>query len=140
MEHSLPKKKEYLLYAPLTRSQKSLYDAILKRDLRDYLIKRKTTGLHEDNQQQQQEQQPAQDQTNENATEEDGKTQRTTKSTIDYKEKSDRQYFKELEKAADENTTPSTGHGHIEKKKQVSAASTFSSFSFYSFNLREKGV
>ncbi|KAG2225659.1 hypothetical protein INT45_012131, partial [Circinella minor] len=114
VEHSLPKKKEYLLYAPLTRSQKSLYDAILKRDLRDYLIKRKTTGLHED-----QQQQPAQDQTNEKAIEEDGKTQRTTKSTVDYKEKSDRQYFKELEKAADENTTPSVDHGHMEKKKQL---------------------
>ncbi|CAO3643500.1 unnamed protein product [Cunninghamella blakesleeana] len=41
VEHSLPKKKEYLLYAPLTLSQKQLYDAILKRDVRDYLIKKK---------------------------------------------------------------------------------------------------
>ncbi|CAO3630681.1 unnamed protein product [Cunninghamella echinulata] len=43
VEHSLPKKKEYLLYAPLTISQKQLYDAIIKRDVRDYLIKKKTS-------------------------------------------------------------------------------------------------
>ncbi|CAO3701422.1 unnamed protein product [Rhizopus stolonifer] len=39
VEHSLPKKKENLLYAPLTQPQKDLYDAIIKRDLREYLIK-----------------------------------------------------------------------------------------------------
>ncbi|KAI8147758.1 SNF2 family N-terminal domain-containing protein [Fennellomyces sp. T-0311] len=109
VEHSLPKKKEYLLYAPLTRAQKSLYDAILKRDLRDYLIKRKTKGLKE-------EQQPTQDQVTED---EERKAQRTTKTAVDYKEKSDRQYFKELEKAADENTTPVPGHASMEKKQQA---------------------
>ena len=106
----MPKKKEYLLYAPLTRAQKSLYDAILKRDLRDYLIKRKTKGLKE-------EQQPTQDQTNDD---DEQKAQRTTKASIDYKEKSDRQYFKELEKATDENTTPVKGHATMEKKQQAS--------------------
>ncbi|KAI9496031.1 SNF2 family N-terminal domain-containing protein [Zychaea mexicana] len=126
VEHSLPKKKEYLLYAPLTRPQKSLYDAILKRDLRDYLIKRKTKGLQEDPQQQQQPSQQPQpqqleeDQTNEN--DEGGKAQRNTKSTVDYKEKTDRQYFKELEKAADENTTPVVDQNAVEKKQQLSAA------------------
>ncbi|KAI9279980.1 SNF2 family N-terminal domain-containing protein [Sporodiniella umbellata] len=81
VEHSLPKKKEYLLYAPLTQNQKNLYDAIIKRDLRDYLIKRKTSLPTSDPE-------PTQD-------------RRATK-TIDYKEKSDRQYFSELEKEKEE--------------------------------------
>ncbi|KAI8075510.1 SNF2 family N-terminal domain-containing protein [Thamnidium elegans] len=92
VEHSLPKKKEYLLYAPLTQPQKNLYDAIIKRDLRDYLIKRKITkpeqqNLEQENidvQQQQQEEEGEQ---------EEGRT----KKQISYKEKSDRQYFKEIE-------------------------------------------
>lgn len=86
VEHSLPKKKEYLLYAPLTQPQKNLYDAIIKRDLRDYLIKRKITKPEEsvesvDEQQQQDDEQ------------EEGRT----KKQVSYKEKSDRQYFKEME-------------------------------------------
>ncbi|PHZ12069.1 uncharacterized protein RHIMIDRAFT_203115, partial [Rhizopus microsporus ATCC 52813] len=74
VEHSLPKKKEYLLYAPLTQPQKNLYDAIIKRDLRDYLLKRKISLPDKEQQ-----------------------DRRATKA-IDYKEKSDRQYFAELEK------------------------------------------
>ncbi|KAG0370323.1 hypothetical protein BGZ54_006899 [Gamsiella multidivaricata] len=41
VEHSLPKKKEYLLYAPLTPEQKKWYDAALSRDIRNFLIQRK---------------------------------------------------------------------------------------------------
>lgn len=41
MENSLPKKKEYLLYAPLTRQQKELYDAIVARNIRPFLIAKK---------------------------------------------------------------------------------------------------
>jgi ATP-dependent DNA helicase len=41
VENSLPKKKEYLLYAPLTRQQKELYDAIVARNIRPFLIAKK---------------------------------------------------------------------------------------------------
>ncbi|KAJ8656866.1 hypothetical protein O0I10_007463 [Lichtheimia ornata] len=114
VEHSLPKKKEYLLYAPLTRAQKNLYDAILNRDIREYLINRKTKAFEDKQPQPQQPQQPLDD-------EENKRNQRSAKGDIDYKEKSDTQYFKELEKAADENTTPLNTES-VEKKQQISAA------------------
>jgi len=34
----LPKKREYLVYAPLTSYQKTLYDAIVKKNLRQLLL------------------------------------------------------------------------------------------------------
>ncbi|KAL9072088.1 MAG: hypothetical protein Q9157_005231, partial [Trypethelium eluteriae] len=37
VEHSLPKKREYILYAPLSKSQQELYQAILDGNSRDYL-------------------------------------------------------------------------------------------------------
>jgi len=42
VETNLPKKKEYLLTAPLTAQQKELYDAVINRDLRRYLVNQKT--------------------------------------------------------------------------------------------------
>jgi ATP-dependent DNA helicase len=42
VEKSLPRKKEYLLYAPLTKPQKELYDAIIRRDLRKHLVAQMT--------------------------------------------------------------------------------------------------
>ncbi|KAL1916936.1 uncharacterized protein VTP21DRAFT_5133 [Calcarisporiella thermophila] len=41
VEHSLPKKKEYIIYAPITKTQKDMYDAVLNRDIRNYLISKK---------------------------------------------------------------------------------------------------
>ncbi|KAG0264201.1 hypothetical protein BG011_007235 [Mortierella polycephala] len=41
VEVNLPKKKEYLLYAPLTSAQKEWYDAALSHDIRDFLIRKK---------------------------------------------------------------------------------------------------
>ena len=41
VEYELPKKKEFLLYAPLTRQQKELYDAILNRNIRPFLLEKK---------------------------------------------------------------------------------------------------
>ncbi|CAO3575067.1 unnamed protein product [Mortierella alpina] len=41
VEHSLPKKKEYVLYAPLTPTQKQWYDAAISRDIRNFLIQKK---------------------------------------------------------------------------------------------------
>ncbi|KAI9688067.1 MAG: hypothetical protein M1822_001572 [Bathelium mastoideum] len=37
VEHSLPKKREYILYAPLSQPQRELYQAILEGNSRDYL-------------------------------------------------------------------------------------------------------
>ncbi|KAF9127775.1 hypothetical protein BGW39_005635 [Mortierella sp. 14UC] len=42
VEKSLPKKKEYLLYAPLTPAQKEWYDATLSKDIRKFLIQKKS--------------------------------------------------------------------------------------------------
>ncbi|PLW09074.1 hypothetical protein PCANC_23943 [Puccinia coronata f. sp. avenae] len=42
VETNLPKKKEYLLTAPLTSQQKELYDAVINRDLRRFLVNQKT--------------------------------------------------------------------------------------------------
>lgn len=41
VELSLPPKKEYILYAPLSERQREVYDAILNKSLRQLLIKRK---------------------------------------------------------------------------------------------------
>lgn len=41
VEKSLPPKKEYLLSAPLTVQQKKLYDAVIKRQIREFLLSRK---------------------------------------------------------------------------------------------------
>ncbi|KAI9487236.1 MAG: SNF2 family N-terminal domain-containing protein [Benjaminiella poitrasii] len=88
VEHSLPKKKEYLLYAPLTPAQKNLYDAIIKRDLRDYLIKRKALNPEDD-------------------ADEAKDDEKRPKKTVDYKEKSDRQFFAELNKGSEDNQVDS---------------------------------
>jgi ATP-dependent DNA helicase len=38
VEKDLPPKKEYLLYAPLTQQQKDIYQAIVSRNIRKYLV------------------------------------------------------------------------------------------------------
>ncbi|RKP14963.1 SNF2 family N-terminal domain-containing protein, partial [Piptocephalis cylindrospora] len=40
VETSLPKKREYVLYAPVTPEQRELYDAIVRRDIRGWLAKK----------------------------------------------------------------------------------------------------
>ncbi|CEG70964.1 Putative ATP dependent chromatin remodeling factor [Rhizopus microsporus] len=97
VEHSLPKKKEYLLYAPLTQPQKNLYDAIIKRDLRDYLLKRKISLPDKEQQ-----------------------DRRATKA-IDYKEKSDRQYFAELEKKYDAQSSQEESEAKLKRAEFESA-------------------
>ncbi|ORX56285.1 hypothetical protein DM01DRAFT_1017625 [Hesseltinella vesiculosa] len=102
VEHSLPKKKEYLLYAPLTVPQKNLYDALIKRNIRDYLIKRKTTTIDENL--------PTMHVSKENSTPsdetdngDDTKSSQPRKShralkAVTYKEQSDHAYFNSIEK------------------------------------------
>jgi ATP-dependent DNA helicase len=98
VERSLPKKKEYLLYAPLTQPQKALYDAIIKRDIRGYLIKRKANINDTEN----------------NVPELDEK-RNNKKNNVSYKEVSDRQFFKELEQ---EKPSQEPVNGDIIKKEE----------------------
>jgi ATP-dependent DNA helicase len=42
VEKSLPPKKEYLLHAPITAKQKVLYEAVLERNIRSFLIQQKS--------------------------------------------------------------------------------------------------
>lgn len=111
VEHSLPKKKEYLLYAPLTQAQKNLYDALLNRDIRNYLLKRKEQVIDGAQAPENKEEEQSQE----------DKRKRLLK-TVDYKEKSDHQYFKELEENA--NATSNVDTTEAEKKQQKSTAGT----------------
>ncbi|KAK4515509.1 uncharacterized protein ATC70_010459 [Mucor velutinosus] len=90
VESSLPKKKEYLLYAPLTQPQKDLYDAIIKRDVRDYLIKKKIADPEDE------------DDDDDEAAESSDNTRKSKKISINYKEKSNTEFFKSLEKEPEE--------------------------------------
>ena len=42
VEKELPPKKEYLLYAPLTQQQKDIYQAIVSRQIRQFLVDKKS--------------------------------------------------------------------------------------------------
>ncbi|KAG0302302.1 hypothetical protein BGZ97_002409 [Linnemannia gamsii] len=117
VEKSLPKKKEYLLYAPLTPVQKEWYDATLSKDIRKFIIQKKSgwddAGDSEDDLEAAMQDTDAvelgEDASNtrdsSEATLEAAEEQTTaTKSrrlrgdiVKSYAEKSDRQYFKELE-------------------------------------------
>ncbi|RCI02341.1 hypothetical protein CU098_009814 [Rhizopus stolonifer] len=108
VEYALPKKKEYLLYAPLTQPQKNLYDAIIKRDLREYLIKRKTTTSDNRN-----------DDDNQDEDNPDDDQSRRRKKDISYKEKSDRQYFKDLEKEPEQSAIDEKAEAKREEVAQA---------------------
>lgn len=48
VEKDLPPKKEYLLYAPLTQQQKDIYQAIVSRQIRQYLVDKKSNQGEQD--------------------------------------------------------------------------------------------
>ncbi|RXK37295.1 helicase [Tremella mesenterica] len=48
VEKELPPKKEYLLYAPLTLQQKEIYQAIVNRQIRQFLVDKKVKDEGED--------------------------------------------------------------------------------------------
>ncbi|KAF9929366.1 hypothetical protein FBU30_001632 [Linnemannia zychae] len=114
VEKSLPKKKEYILYAPLTPVQKEWYDATLSKDIRKFLIQKKSgwdnAGDSEDELDVDLEVAEAilgengSESLDVDATAEEqkitGKIRRTRGSTAikSYAEKSDMQYFKDLAK------------------------------------------
>ncbi|KAF3917384.1 hypothetical protein ABW21_db0203953 [Orbilia brochopaga] len=131
VELSLPKKREYVLYAPLTQTQKELYRRILDRDTETFLVekllgrsiapkpnqktpakstpkkgakgtstpKRKAADIEEVENQVTGLSVPLQPLRN---------SRSNKKLRTDYKEKSDREYFKELENTPDtsKQTTP----------------------------------
>ncbi|KAJ6257005.1 hypothetical protein Dda_7888 [Drechslerella dactyloides] len=124
VELSLPKKREYVLYAPLTQTQKELYRRILDRSTESFLVekllghsrlhktspkstpkkrvenhKRKATAVEELEDQMTTLSVPQQPLRN---------SRSNKKLRVDYKEKSDREYFKELENTPDQSkqTTP----------------------------------
>ncbi|GAA95992.1 uncharacterized protein L969DRAFT_96725 [Mixia osmundae IAM 14324] len=115
VEKDLPPKKEYLLTAPLTRKQKELYDAVISRNLRSFLLEQKTRG---DEPQTPTEastepatpsspsrQSPEAAATIDISSDEDGPTSiagRTRKrARFDYAEKADTAYFEDLENGVD---------------------------------------
>ncbi|KAI8065726.1 SNF2 family N-terminal domain-containing protein [Gongronella butleri] len=123
VEHSLPKKKEYLLYAPLTAPQKNLYDALIKHRIRDFLIKRKTnTDTAADENEPvmtvPKDSQPA-DTDNDKANQQ-RKSNRALK-TVSYKEETDNAFFRAVEKGT-YNPKPIEDHVAEKEKAEVKSA------------------
>lgn len=89
VERNLPPKKEYLLYAPLTQQQKDIYQAILSRSIRQYLIDKKGG---KENDEEEAPSAPAED--------EHGRSIRK-KDRVSYKiEENDSKYIRDLERGA----------------------------------------
>ena len=89
VEKDLPPKKEYLLYAPLTQQQKDIYQAIVSRQIRQYLVDKKS-GREE-------EPIPEPDQKPEVLDETDVRQSRK-KARVNYKiEENDTKYIRDLE-------------------------------------------
>ncbi|KAK6343355.1 hypothetical protein TWF730_010946 [Orbilia blumenaviensis] len=124
VELSLPKKREYVLYAPLSQTQKELYRRILDKDTEEFLIGKLlgASGANVATKVRPKKGKKGTDTPKRKAQEmeEDGpdtlsvpsqslKNSRSNKKLrVDYKEKSDRQYFKELEASPNQSkeTTP----------------------------------
>ena len=96
VEKDLPPKKEYLLYAPLTQQQKDIYQAIVSRNIRQYLVD-KRSGRDEDGAKVEEEEEE------DGATPDLSNTPRSTRKQgrVDYKiEENDSKYIDNLEKQA----------------------------------------
>ncbi|ORX34552.1 putative helicase [Kockovaella imperatae] len=96
VEKELPPKKEYLLYAPLTQTQKDIYQAIVSGQIRQYLVdvKRKQHGGEEP----EEEREPTPELDHEPAVDSgEGRKIRKTKK-VNYKiEENDSKYIRDLE-------------------------------------------
>lgn len=89
VEKELPPKKEYLLYAPLTQQQKDIYQAIVSRQIRQYLVDKKT-GSNKDPEPVPELEQPVEV--------EDGPRRGRKKAKVNYKiEENDSKYIRDLE-------------------------------------------
>ena len=89
VEKDLPPKKEYLLYAPLTQQQKDIYQAIVSRQIRHYLVE-KRSGREEE---------PIPELEQKSEVEETGDGRKVRKKTkVNYKiEENDSKYVRDLE-------------------------------------------
>lgn len=95
VEKDLPPKKEYLLYAPLTQQQKDIYQAIVSRNIRQYLVDKRS----------------GKDEEGEQAVEEAINGPRTTRKQdrIDYKiEENDSKYIRNLEEQGGKSKSKKT--------------------------------
>ena len=139
VETELPKKREYILYAPLTAPQKELYRQILEGNSRSYLeqqvidcldeqassasksrsvsLKRKHDGGDST---------PTSiksAKTSRASTPASMRSVRKTTKRKNYKEISDRQYFKELEDSDDSEETDDEEQEEMERTKTIELAS-----------------
>ncbi|WVR03323.1 hypothetical protein IAU60_000314 [Kwoniella sp. DSM 27419] len=98
VEKDLPPKKEYLLYAPLTQQQKEIYQAIVSRNIRQYLIDKKS-GVKEEDKEDGVETDKSDDEGKEEATDNapNGRASRK-KARVNYKiEENDSKFIRNLE-------------------------------------------
>ena len=91
VELSLPPKKEYILYAPLTERQKDIYSAVVDGGIRRYLLEGKLYAEAEQKKKKEEEEQKRQMMT-------EGRKLRTKNPNIKYDfDGSDKEYFEKLE-------------------------------------------
>ncbi|KAG9286463.1 hypothetical protein G9A89_014629 [Geosiphon pyriformis] len=106
VEYDLPKKREYLLYAPITQEQKELYDAVISKNIRSFLIDKKTASSQNESLIMSMDVDIVKEDitwNDESSTEQKKSSQRKSLRTSDPKEYneslSDRKYFDKLEKS-----------------------------------------
>ena len=100
VETNLPAKKEYLLSAPLTAQQKELYDAVINRSIRSFLMEKKMQGDDSDH-----EDLPL-SASSAPAPKEEGsaRKKRKTRARTSFVEKTDEQYFEDLDAGLPEDS------------------------------------
>ena len=112
---SLPPKREYILYAPLTQTQKDLYEKLLNHDARDWLVEKiiACSGVKDVNNTRKRKllelevRSPTSNEKKNTAAEVDSPRFMKTRKTVSYRETTDEEYFKTAF-ASDESraTTP----------------------------------
>lgn len=116
VETNLPPKKEYLLSAPLTAQQKELYDAVINRSIRSFLMEKKMRGDSDD-----EDDMPLAS-TSAPAVETPGRKRRRT-GRATYKEKTDEQYFDDLDNGVEDRKTGELSIAERSKLHQMKVAS-----------------
>ncbi|RPA94511.1 hypothetical protein L873DRAFT_1701176 [Choiromyces venosus 120613-1] len=110
VETNLPPKREYILYAPLTRTQKDLYGMILERKAKEWLIEQLLSSRNPNKKRKLLT--VGQDTPNKRAKSPDPKRK---KKNISYRELSDDEYFDKLEEAPSEEEDREVGLTEEEK-------------------------
>ena len=139
VETELPKKREYILYAPLTAPQKELYKHILEGTSRAYLEQQVVDRMMDASGDSSKEHRAGlkrklDDGTSSPISNKSAKSSRAStpastrssrKSTKrkNYKEVSDRQYFKELEESSESESSDEEDQEEMERTKTIELAS-----------------